>query len=127
MRLKIELTGAVFEATLTAEYSPKTVSKVIEALPIESEVMTWGDEIYFEVPVVMDEEHARAAVRKGEIAYWPPGRALCIFYRMTPLSVSEDELIPASAVNVVGRILEPERLKRLRPREGEMIRLSAWA
>jgi hypothetical protein len=127
MRLKIELTGAVFEATLTAEYSPKTVSKVIEALPIESEVMTWGDEIYFEVPVVMDEEHARAAVRKGEIAYWPPGRALCIFYGMTPLSDSADKIIPASAVNLVGRLMEPERLKRLRLREGETIRLSAWA
>jgi len=126
MRLKIELTGAVFEATLTPDHSPKTVSKVIEALPIESEVMTWGDEIYFDVPVVMAEEHARAAVRKGDIAYWPPGRALCIFCGMTPLSDSADEIIPASAVNLVGRLREPERLKRLRSREGERIRLSAW-
>jgi hypothetical protein len=118
MRLKIELTGAIFEATLTPDHSPETVSKVIEALPIESEVMTWGD--------VMAEEHARAAVRKGDIAYWPPGCALCIFYGMTPLSDLADEIIPASAVNLVGRLMEPERLKRLRPREGETIRLSAW-
>lgn len=126
MRLTIELTGAVFEATLTTDHSPITVSRLIEALPIESEVMTWGDEIYFEVPVVMSEEDARVSVRKGDIAYWPPGRALCIFYGMTPLSNSEDTIIPASAVNLVGRLRDPERLKQQRPREGETIRLSAW-
>lgn len=126
MRLKLELTGAVFEAMLTHEHSPKTVSKVIDALPIDADVMTWGDELYFEVPVVIGAENGMDWVKKGAIAYWPPGRALCIFYGKTPLSYSEDKLIPASAVNLVGWLLEPERLKRLKPREGETIRLSAW-
>jgi hypothetical protein len=125
MNLKIELNGAVFEATLTSEYSPTTASAITEALPFESAVMTWGDELYFDVPVAMGEENARESVRKGDIAYWPAGRTLCIFYGKMPLSNSEEEIIPASAVNVVGKITEPERLKKLKPRGGEWIRLSA--
>ena len=70
--------------------------------------------------------HASVERCDSRIAYWPPGRALCIFYGMTPLSDSADKIIPASAVNLVGRLREPERLKRLRPREGTAIRLSAW-
>ena len=70
--------------------------------------------------------HASVERCDSRIAYWPPGRALCIFYGMTPLSESADTIIPASAVNLVGRLRNPERLKRLRPREGETIRLSAW-
>jgi hypothetical protein len=126
MNLKLELRAVVFEAVLTTEFSPRTAAKLSEALPLESDVMTWGDELYFETPVVIGAENAKERVKRGDIAYWPPGRALCIFYGMTPLSHSEEEIIPASAVNVVGRLMEPERLKRVRPREGEKIRLSAW-
>ncbi len=126
MRVKIELKDEVFEATLTADFSPKTVAKIMAALPIESEVMTWGDEVYFDVPVVMDEENARDSVRKGDIGYWPAGNTLCIFYGKTPISTSEDKILPASAVNIVGTIAEPDRLKRLEPQDGEKIKVSAW-
>jgi hypothetical protein len=126
MNLKLELKGVVFEVVLTAEFSPRTAAKLIEALPLESDVMTWGDELYFEIPVVMGAENAKERVRKGDIAYWPPGRALCIFYGKTPLSDSEDKIIPTSAVNIVGLLMEPERLKQLKPHGGEQIRLSAW-
>lgn len=126
MKVKIELKDEVFEATLTADFSPKTVAKIMAALPIESEVMIWGDEIYFDVPVEMDEENAKDSVRKGDIGYWPAGNTLCIFYGKTPLSKSEDHILPASAVNIVGRIKEPDRLKRLDPQGGERIKVSAW-
>lgn len=126
MKLKIELEGEVFAAVLRKEFSPQTVEKIVDALPIESEVMTWGDEIYFDVPVEMAEENAKEVVSKGDIGYWPAGNTLCIFYGKTPMSKSEVEIIPASAVNIVGRIDEPDRLKRLSPKGGEQIRVSEW-
>lgn len=63
---------------------------------------------------------------KGDIGYWPVGRTLCIFYGKTPLSESEKKIIPASAVNIVGKIEDPDRLKRIRPKGGEKIRISEW-
>jgi hypothetical protein len=126
MKLKIELDGVVFEATLTKEFSPQTMEKIVESLPIESDVMTWGDEIYFNVSVSIDEENARESVSKGDIGYWPAGRTLCIFYGKTPISESEENIKPASAVNVIGKIDEPDRLKRIRPQGGEKIRISEW-
>jgi len=126
MKIRIEIEEEVFAATLTNEFSPKTVEKIVESLPIESEVMTWGDEVYFDVPVDMGEENVKESVSKGDIGYWPAGNALCIFYGKTPLSESDEDIIPASAVNIVGRIEEPDRLKRIEPTGGEQIRVSEW-
>jgi len=126
MKILIELEGEVFAATLTNEFSPETVEKIVDSLPIESEVMTWGAEVYFDVPVDMGEENAKETVSKGDVGYWPAGNALCIFYGKTPLSDSEAEIRPASAVNIVGRIKEPDRLKMLGPTGGERIRVSEW-
>jgi uncharacterized protein len=76
-----------------------------EALPIEGEAQRWGDEIYFSVPKVVQEldDAAAVSVQVGDIGYWPPGRALCLFFGLTPSSVP-GEIRPASAVNLVGRI-----------------------
>ena len=123
MKIKIEIGGEVFEVALTNEFSPKTMEKIVNSLPIESEVMTWGDEIYFDVPVQMDKENAKTSVRVGDIGYWPAGKTLCIFYGKTPLSESEDKIIPASPVNIVGKLDKPERLKRIEHKEGEKIRV----
>jgi hypothetical protein len=82
-----------------------TAAKVLEALPFESTVNTWGNEIYFTIPVAMQQEpDARAEVEIGELAYWPMGKAFCIFFGPTP--VSRDEKPRAySPVNVFGRVL----------------------
>jgi hypothetical protein len=76
-----------------------------EALPIEGEAQRWGDEIYFAVPQVVQDldDNAAVAVKVGDIGYWPPARALCLFFGLTPASVP-GEIRPASAVNLVGRI-----------------------
>ncbi|RQD73017.1 MAG: hypothetical protein D5R97_10015 [Candidatus Syntrophonatronum acetioxidans] len=85
----------------------KTAKRVYEALPFEARGNTWGDEIYFEIPVSAGlEKDAREVVQKGDLGYWPTGEAFCIFYGLTPASKSEDEIRPASAVNVIGRIHE---------------------
>jgi uncharacterized protein len=81
----------------------KTGVAVWSALPIEAKAETWGDEIYFAIPVTLAEDGAQPVVEHGDLGYWPPGRAFCIFFGPTPASRG-DEIRPASAVNVLGRI-----------------------
>ena len=65
---------------------------------------TWGEEIYFEIPVKSTlDETAKEVVEKGELGYWPTGKAFCIFFGPTPASQG-DEIRPASAVNIVGKV-----------------------
>ena len=82
-----------------------TAIKILEALPLEGSVNTWGEEIYFSIPVDAEQEpEARVDVEIGELAFWPVGNAFCIFFGPTP--VSENEKPRAySPVNVIGRIL----------------------
>lgn len=80
-----------------------TATAIWEALPIEARANTWGDEIYFSIPVDRSEDNAVAVVSSGDLGYWPPGNAFCIFFGPTPASRG-DEIRPASPVNVVGRV-----------------------
>ena len=82
----------------------KATQKIWEALPIEGSVNTWGDEIYFSIPVNAELENAKDVVSEGDLGYWPPGSAFCIFFGLTPASQG-DEIRPASAVNVFGKII----------------------
>ncbi len=81
----------------------RTARAIWAALPIEAAAQTWGDEVYFPVPVTVPEDEAQAVVALGDLGYWPPGRAFCIFFGPTPASHG-DECRPASPVNVFGRI-----------------------
>jgi len=89
---------------VTAElHNTMTAEAIWEALPIEGEANRWGDEIYFSIPLGLEEENAQKLVEMGDLGYWPPGTALCIFFGPTPASTG-DEIRPASPVNVFGRI-----------------------
>ena len=91
-------------------------------LPITGQVNTWGDEIYFNVNLQMPlDDDASDIVESGDIAFWPPGSAFCIFFGRTPASLG-DEVRAASAVNVLGKIDGDEREFRSVP-TGEEIRL----
>lgn len=94
--------GDVFaSATL---YDNPTADAVWDALPIEGSVNTWGDEIYFGIPVTIEiAADARETVDMGNLGYWPTGSAFCIFFGPTPVSQG-DEIRPASAVNVFGQV-----------------------
>jgi hypothetical protein len=81
----------------------RTARAVLDALPIEAAAQTWGDEIYFAIPVSLPEDDAQDVVERGDLGYWPPGRAFCIFFGPTPASRG-DECRPASPVNVLGRV-----------------------
>lgn len=80
-----------------------TALAIRDALPIEADFSTWGDEIYFPIPVKMGSENSKDVVELGELGYWPPGNAFCIFYGATPGS-TEDEILPASPVNPIGKV-----------------------
>ncbi len=91
------------EGEILTDRNPKTAQKILDALPIESGGSRWGQEIYFSIPVKQGEEDSQEVVEKGDLAYWPPGNAFCIFWGRTPASTG-DEIRPASAVNVFGRL-----------------------
>ena len=105
MRIKIwtTATGDV-PGELLEEKNPKTVEVIRKILPIKTRVATWGDEIYFTINAKAKAENTQSIVEKGDIAYWPPGDALCIFFGFTPVS-TKDEIRPASPVNIVGKVL----------------------
>lgn len=62
----------------------KTANTIWEALPINSTVNTWGNEVYFAIPVSYASENGQEAVNAGDIAYWPPGKVFCVFFGPTP-------------------------------------------
>ncbi len=99
-----------------------TAEAIWEALPITGKANTWGDEIYFAIPVKADlEPTARETVEMGDLGYWPPGRAFCIFFGPTPASTGT-EIRPASAVNIIGRIEgDPTIFKKVK--EGSRVQI----
>ena len=80
-----------------------TAGMIWDALPIEASGSTWGEEIYFGIPVAAGEELGQEVVELGDLGYWPPGSAFCMFFGPTPMSRG-DEIRPASPVTVVGRM-----------------------
>ena len=87
----------------------KTADIIWQALPIQSTVNTWGEEIYFSIPVDAEPENGREVVEAGDIGYWPPGKAFCIFFGLTPASRG-DEIRPASPVNIFGKVIGDARV-----------------
>lgn len=102
----------------------RTACAIQAALPIEAMARTWGDEIYFPISVEQAlEETAAEVVEVGDLGYWPTGRAFCIFFGPTPMSRGE-EIRPASAVNVIGKVLDDARqLKAVC--DGEVVKLES--
>jgi hypothetical protein len=98
--IRIKTGGIVLEAVLN---DSKTAKAIWEALPITANANTWGDEIYFAIPVRMGLEKGQETVELGELGYWPTGSAFCIFFGPTPMSRGK-EIRPASAVNVFGKV-----------------------
>ncbi|MBS7634382.1 DUF3830 family protein [Candidatus Bathyarchaeota archaeon] len=120
IRIKSDRIGAV-EAELLEDKNPKTASAIWEKLPFESRANRWGEEVYFTIPVEMDEENPQETVEVGDIGYWPPGRGFCIFFGPTPIS-REGEIRPADPVNVFGRIIGDPKIFR-KVRSGDRIRV----
>ena len=116
MRIRITVGEVALEAELN---DTATAAKIGAALPIRTSFNTWGDEIYFSIPVDADQDDsAQEVVEVGDLGYWPPGSAFCIFFGLTPVS-EPGRIMPASAVNVIGRVAGDATLfkKAMRARE----------
>ncbi|MFH1241657.1 MAG: cyclophilin-like fold protein [Pseudomonadota bacterium] len=111
MKIRILIGHLSIEAELNETV---TASKVAEVLPLETSFNTWGDEIYFTIPVKAElDDSAREEVEVGDLGYWPTGQAFCIFFGPTPMS-SGGRIVPASAVNLIGRVKgNAKRLKEV--------------
>lgn len=97
----IKTGGKIFEVELNDSVTGRAI---YAALPIRANGQRWGGEIYFSIGVSCElEEGSREVMEEGELAFWPPGQAFCIFFGPTPAS-GGDEIRAASAVNIVGRI-----------------------
>lgn len=99
---RIVITSGSVRATAVLGRSA-TADAIWNALPIRARANLWGDEVYFSIPVKLAPENPKAVVEMGDLGYWPPGSAFCVFFGPTPAS-SGDEIRPASPVNVFGRI-----------------------
>lgn len=110
-RLKITAGEVVVHAELGESH---TARAIVDALPMKSSAQLWGDEVYFEIPVHENEEDPRAEVESGAVAYWPPGKALCLFFGQRPYS----------PVNLVGKIVgDPNVLSTVR--DGDPVTVEA--
>lgn len=99
-----EITIAAGSLELSAELNGTAAADAVwNALPISASGNTWGDEIYFRIPVSCDPDNLREVVEFGDLAFWPPGNAFCIFFGPTPASRG-DEIRAASGVAVIGRV-----------------------
>ena len=81
------------EAELNDTFTAQAIRNI---LPLTAAANTWGDEIYFSIPMTLELENGQEVVEMGDLGYWPPGRAFCIFFGTTPASQG-DEIRPASA------------------------------
>jgi hypothetical protein len=119
-----KITISAGTVSLPAELNDNpTAQQVWDALPIEGQANTWGDEIYFGIPVAAEQESdARADVEVGELGYWPVGQAFCIFFGPTPVSTG-DQPRAASPVNILGRVLGDATEFRA-VRSGETVRIT---
>lgn len=110
-KIKILVDDIELQAELNDSPAAQAIARV---LPIKSRGSLWGEEIYFSIGAVVDDPNTVSVVQEGDLGFWEPGNAFCIFYGRTPASRG-NEIRPASPVNVVGRIAEGwEQLKKLK-------------
>lgn len=109
---RIRITAGEVVATASLN-DTRTADAIWSALPIEARASTWGDEIYFSIPVRMETERGQEVVDLGDLGYWSPGSAFCIFFGPTPASRGS-EIRPASEVTVFGKVEgDPKLFKKV--------------
>ena len=112
-RIQITVANIILEVLLADTACAEAIWRI---LPLSTKINTWGDEIYFSIPVHHElDATARDIVEVGDVGYWPAGPAFCIFYGPTPIS-NDKQIRPASAVNIIGKVIgEPTSLRAVPP------------
>jgi hypothetical protein len=118
MHIAIQIGTLSMEAELN---DTLTAQQIAAALPLRSSFNTWGDEIYFSIPInAALDDSVQEVVELGDLGYWPPGKAFCIFFGQTPAS-QPGKIMPASAVNVIGKVLGDATQFKTVMREREVV------
>ena len=90
-------------------FSPKTCKSILDSLPFSVNAHVWGEEIYTdESPISQSEENAKSLVDLNDVAYWPSGKAICLFFGPTPIG-KKGEIKPYSPVNIIGKIINADK------------------
>ncbi len=100
-------------------YETKTADAIWQALPLDDNIHTWGEEIYFSIPLKLELEAGKEVVNSGDLGYWPPGSAFCIFFGPTPMSRG-GEIRAASPVDVFGSLVDDPKVFR-EVKDGEKV------
>ena len=118
-KIKITAGDVVMEAEVKEDNFGDALLRI---LPLQASANTWGEEIYFAIPMEAGTEgELQETVELGDLGFWPPGKAFCIFFGATPMS-SAGEIRPASAVYVFGKLVgDPKEF--LKVRDGETVRI----
>ena len=89
--------------------APKTVSSFLDSLPLKVGMNIWGEELYTDQTLIkVGPENSKELVELMDVAYWPPGKAICLFFGPTPIGKS-GEIRPYSEVNVIGKIVDCDK------------------
>lgn len=118
--MKIRIKAGCIEAIAELN-NTNTAFAVFDALPFDSVAHRWGDEVYFEIPLELELEDGREVLEAGDVAYWPSGKSMCVFFGPTPSSKG-NEIRAYSAVSVFGRITGDAEIFRA-VEEGERIKV----
>jgi len=94
---------------LDCSWSPETVKKIVMNLPIKTYMNKWGEELYSDdTKIDVKYENPKKEVEIFDVAFWPEGKAICLFFGPTPIS-KIDKILPYSPVNVIGRVINPDQ------------------
>ena len=116
---------ATINLEIDDELAPKTVSSFLKCLPLDVAINSWGEELYTnEIPVTVGAENAKPLVDLMDVAYWPTGKAICLFFGPTPIG-KKDEIKPYSPVNVIGKIKNIDKKFLKNVSDGMMVTLAA--
>ncbi len=106
---------------LDDKIAPKTIKAFLDCLPLTVGINVWGEELYTdEMPVEVGAENAKSLVDLMDVAYWPTGKAICLFFGPTPIG-KKGEITPYSPVNVIGKIKDEDKRFLKDIRDGMMI------
>jgi hypothetical protein len=107
-KIRIFLQNESIEIELDDSVAPLTVRAIVDSLPLSVDAHVWGQEIYTDpIPIQVPEENSKSLVNLFDVAYWPPGQSICLFFGSTPIG-NKGEIKPYSPVNVIGKIISKD-------------------
>lgn len=124
-KVHVDLQSKILELELDEDLAPKTVRSILDSLPIIIPIHVWGEELYTDpIQVKIHPENSKDLVELYDVAFWPLGNSICLFFGPTPIG-KKGEIKPYSPVNVIGKIKETGENLLKNIKDGDKIRFYA--